>query len=142
MEKTYRYAGVSRLDGEFKVRFSDRDTYVKALAKADNTDIDIVELRTPMVKLEAIQYLNSIDFAQGRSEVQAALDLALETRTQRATPAQPRAPRVPGVPRTGTKMSLEAIRARAAQLAELADAMERAQVATPADSAHGEDAPF
>lgn len=144
MEKTYRFAGVSRLAGEFKVRFSDRDTYVKALAKADNTDIDIIELKNPMSKMEAIRYMIDIGFDQGRADVRAALDLALETRVERQKPITPRVARVPAVPRSGTKMSLEAIRARAAQLAELADVMERAQTsgAVVITEPQDEDAPF
>ena len=77
---TYTHAGVSRQNGEFKVRFCNDALRVKVLAKNGHKDIDIVELRHPMSKEDAVAYLMSIDFANGNKEVQAALDAAAEKR--------------------------------------------------------------
>jgi len=77
---TYTHAGVSRQNGEFKVRFCNDALRVKVLAKNGHKDIDIVELRHPMSKEDAVAYLMSIDFANGNKEVQAALDAAADKR--------------------------------------------------------------
>jgi hypothetical protein len=80
MTRTYHYAGVSRLNGRFKVRFCDRATYVKNLAAAGNTDIDIIQLREPMTKIDAVRYLLSIGFDNGNPEIRQALESSLEVR--------------------------------------------------------------
>lgn len=77
---SYSHAGVSRQNGEFKVRFCNDALRVKVLAKNGHKDIDIIELRNPMSKEDAVAYLLSIDFANGNKEVQAALDAAADKR--------------------------------------------------------------
>ena len=47
MSKTFSHAGVSKLNGEFKVRFANDALRTKVLIKNDHTDIDIIELPTP-----------------------------------------------------------------------------------------------
>jgi hypothetical protein len=76
----FSHAGVSRLNGEFKVRFANDALRVKILAKNGHKDIDIVELKAPMTKEAAVAYLMSIDFANGNKEVQAALEAAADKR--------------------------------------------------------------
>ena len=44
MSKTFSHAGVSKLDGEFKVRFANDALRTKVLIKNGHTDIDILEL--------------------------------------------------------------------------------------------------
>ena len=83
---TYTHAGVSRQNGEFKVRFCNDALRVKVLAKNGHKDIDIVELRHPMSKEDAVAYLMSIDFANGNKEVQAALEAAAEKRGVKEKP--------------------------------------------------------
>lgn len=80
MEKTYNYAGISKLKGKYKVRFSDRITYVKNLEVAGNTDIDLIELKEPMTKLNAVKYLLVINFDNGHQEIRDALESNLEVR--------------------------------------------------------------
>jgi hypothetical protein len=82
----FSHAGVSKLNGEFKVRFANDALRVKVLAKNGHKDIDIVELKTPMTKEDAVAYLLSIDFANGNKTVQAALDEAAGKRGVKATP--------------------------------------------------------
>jgi hypothetical protein len=93
MSKVFSHAGVSRLNGEFKVRFCNDALRVKVLAKNGHKDIDIVELRHPMSKEDAVAFLMSIDFANGNKEVQAALDAAADKRgvTVEAKPAKTKA---------------------------------------------------
>jgi hypothetical protein len=82
----FSHAGVSKLNGEFKVRFANDALRVKVLAKNGHKDIDIVELKTPMTKEAAVAYLLSIDFANGNKAVQAALDEAAGKRGVKAIP--------------------------------------------------------
>lgn len=91
---TYSHAGVSRLNGEFKVRFCNDALRVKVLAKNGHKDIDIVELRHPMSKEDAVAFLLSINFANGNKEVQAALEAAADKRGVAVAPkatAKPKA---------------------------------------------------
>jgi hypothetical protein len=81
---TFKFAGVSKLNGKFKVRFSDRAEYVKCLAVAENTDIDIIELKEPMTKEGAVAFLLSIDFDNGNAEIRQALESDLERREIKA----------------------------------------------------------
>ena len=76
----FTHAGVSELNGEFKVRFCNDALRVKVLAKNGHKNIDIVELKTPMTKEDAVAFLLSIDFANGNKSVQAALEAAADKR--------------------------------------------------------------
>lgn len=80
MSNVYSHAGVSKLNGEFKVRFCNDALRVKVLAKNGHKDIDIIELKNPMSKEEAVAYLLSIDFDNGNREVRAALEAAADKR--------------------------------------------------------------
>ena len=77
----FSHAGVSKLNGEFKVRFCNDAMRVKVLAKNGHKDIDIIELKTPMSKVEIVEYLLSIDFDNGNKEVRTALEQALDKRS-------------------------------------------------------------
>ena len=91
MSGSYSHAGVSKLNGEFKVRFANDGLRVKVLQKNGHKDIDIVELKHPMNKAEAVAYLLSIDFDNGNKEVRAALEAAADKRIEKpkATVAKP-----------------------------------------------------
>lgn len=82
MSKSFSHAGVSKLNGEFKVRYANDSTRVKVLMKNGHTDIDIVELKHPMTKEEAVAYLLSIDFDNGNAAVRAALEAEQGKRTE------------------------------------------------------------
>lgn len=81
---SFTHAGVSKLDGEFKVRFANDAMRTKVLIKNGHTDIDIIELKHAMTKEEAVAYLISIDFDNGNTAVRAALEAEVEKRS--ATP--------------------------------------------------------
>jgi hypothetical protein len=80
MSGSYSHAGVSKLNGEFKVRFCNDALRVKVLAKNGHKDIDIIELKNPMTKEDAVAYLLSIDFDNGNKLVRAALEQAADKR--------------------------------------------------------------
>ena len=87
MSKSFTHAGVSKLDGEFKVRFANDALRTKVLIKNGHTDIDIIELKTPMTKEDAVAYLISIDFAtqngKTNADVQAALLAEIDKRSEK-----------------------------------------------------------
>lgn len=139
MSKSFTHAGVSKLDGEFKVRFANDSMRTKVLIKNGHTDIDIVELKHAMTKEEAVAYLLSIDFDNGNTAVRAALEAEATKRTETPQAAnkerkgnkETKKPKKAPTP----KPSLDAIKARGeaakksatkaeieAQLADLEDA--------------------
>jgi hypothetical protein len=86
---SYSHAGVSKLNGEFKVRFANDALRVKVLAKNGHKDIDIIELKNPMTKADAVAYLLKIDFDNGNKAIRAALEAAADKRTEKPAKATP-----------------------------------------------------
>ena len=76
----FTHAGVSKQNGEFKVRFCNDAMRVKVLRKNGHKDIDIIELKNPMTKEDAVAYLLSINFDNGNSAIRTALEAAGEKR--------------------------------------------------------------
>lgn len=111
----YTHAGVSRRNGKFKIRFSTRAGYENALAKVGDSDIDMIELKYSMSKMEAVEYLFKIDFDNGNAEVRAAMEHWQARNTVKDSVAE-RAPRTRKAKAT-EDMSLDAIRARAGDAA-------------------------
>jgi hypothetical protein len=131
MSKSFTHAGVSKLDGEFKVRFCNDALRTKVLAKNGHKDIDIIELKTPMNKADAVAFLLSINFDNGNKEVRAAIEAAQEKRTE-----APKAKTATKAPTKKSKPSLDAIAARAKV------ASKKTEVTKAAVDAQLEDAPF
>ena len=73
--KSYTHAGVSKLNGVLKVRYANSWDRVKVLKKCGHTDIDMVELKYPSTKEDAVAFLLRIDFADGNPEVQDAMHI-------------------------------------------------------------------
>jgi hypothetical protein len=74
-DKQFTVAGTSKHpEHGFKVRFANDAMRVKNLAKSGHTDITLVELDTPMSKLEAIKFIQTLDEFQGVSEQSAIAD--------------------------------------------------------------------
>jgi hypothetical protein len=115
---SFSHAGVSKQDGKFKVRFANDSLRTKVLIKNGHTDIDIVELKHPMTKSEAVDYLLSIDFDNGNKEVRAALEAAQDKRTEapkaaNKSPAKKEAKKPAKAPAKKAKPSMDAIKAKA-----------------------------
>ena len=116
---SFSHAGVSKQDGKFKVRFANDSLRTKVLIKNGHTDIDIVELKHPMTKSDAVDYLLSIDFDNGNKEVRAALEAAQEKRTETPKAAnkeqkKPKEAKKPAkAPAKKAKPSMDAIKAKA-----------------------------
>jgi hypothetical protein len=141
----FSHAGVSKLNGEFKVRFANDATRVKVLIKNDHTDIDIIELKHPMTKEEAVAYLMEIDFATRdgvtNAEVQAALAAELDKRSP--IDSKPKADKPAKAPKAKKSTpSMDAIKAKVAakKAATAKSTVTKAQVV--AQLADMEDAPY
>jgi len=139
MSKSFTHAGVSKLDGEFKVRFANDSLRTKVLIKNGHTDIDIVELKHAMSKEEAVAYLLSIDFDNGNTAVRAALEAEQGKRADKpAKVAAPKAPKAAKAPAKKSKPSLDAIAARA----KAAPKSTKTKAQVEAELVNLEDAPF
>lgn len=139
---SYAYAGVSKLNGKFKARFANDQLRVKVLAKNGHTGIDIVQLKHPMSKIEAIEYLLSINFDNGNKEVRAALEAAKESREDAPKAASKDKPKKEAkkpakAPAKKATPSMDAIRAKAKAATAKATTVSKAEVL-----AQLEDAPF
>jgi hypothetical protein len=147
-DKTFSIAGVSRLKGEFKARFANDMSRVKTLIKTGHTDIDLIELKEPMTKRDAVAFLLSIDFAtrdgKTNDEVQGALLAEVDKRQDKPVraPKAEKAPRVAKAPKAvKAKPTLESIAAKApAKKAAPKSTVTRKEV--EAQLADMEDAPF
>ena len=117
----YSHAGVSRQNGDMKVRFCNDAMRVKVLAKNGHKDIDIVELREPMTKEAAVAFLFTINFANGNKDVQAAMEAAADKRgvtvAKAKAPAKPKA----AVKTVADEKVMSVKEANAAILKQLAD---------------------
>jgi hypothetical protein len=135
MSKSFTHAGVSKQDGQFKVRFANDAMRTKVLIKNGHTDIDIIELKHAMTKEDAVAFLMEIDFATKdgvtNALVQDALAAELDKRSE--APKATVAKAAPKAKPAKAKPTLEAIRAKApkstvtkaevtAQLADLENA--------------------
>ena len=74
--KTVTVAGVSKNEGTFKVRLcSDMVLRIKNLQKQGDTDILLTELPRPMTKVEACEFLLTLDSFQAfKTEITSAMN--------------------------------------------------------------------
>jgi hypothetical protein len=138
MSKTFTHAGVSTLDGVTKARFCNDALRQKVLIKNGHTNIDIVELMSPMTKEDAVAALLKANFANGNAVVQAALEAEVEKRAPKAgnkdaPKKEVKKPKKAPAP----KPSLDAIKARGEAVKK---AVTKAQI--EAQLADLEDAPY
>lgn len=67
--KQFTYAGVSRLNGELKLRFTTSDARFLHLTKVGHTEVEMIKLTKPLTKDEAIKELLVRGFDNGRTEI-------------------------------------------------------------------------
>ena len=151
---SFTHAGVSKLNGKFKVRYANDAVRVKVLAKNGHTDIDLIELKSPMVKEDALAYLMSIDFANGNTAIQAALEAEIDKRSVKPAKAaskdkpkkEAKKPKKEAVP--AKKVAAKAVakpaakKAKAPTAGEQAAAIAAAKAAIAATVAEAEPAPL
>jgi uncharacterized protein YwgA len=87
-DKTFKVAGISKLDGEYKVRFANDLMRIKVLAKHGHEDIRLAELDTAVTKLEAARLIATMeDFADAAA--QAVITEYLEDNAPKAKVFKP-----------------------------------------------------
>jgi hypothetical protein len=145
MSKSFTHAGVSKLDGEFKVRFANDALRTKVLIKNGHTDIDIIELKHAMTKEDAVAYLMEIDFATTNgvtnADVLAALAAEIDKRSE--VPAKEPKAKVAKAPKAAkAKPTMKAIEAKVAAKKAAAPKSTVSKAEVIAQLADMEDAPF
>ena len=73
----FKVTGVSTFKGEVKVRFANDLTRVKLLQKAENTDIQLIEMPEPKSKLDCALFLKQSDL-YANPKYATAIDAAIE----------------------------------------------------------------
>lgn len=73
-DKQFTTVGTSRHQGKVKMRFATDPTRVKKLMRNDHSEVNLIDLPWAMTKVEAAEHLIQIGFADGNSEIQAAID--------------------------------------------------------------------
>ena len=148
MSKSFTHAGVSKLDGEFKVRFANDALRTKVLIKNGHTDIDIIELKHAMTKEDAVAYLMEIDFATTNgvtnADVLAALAAEIDKRSEvPAKEPKVKAEKAPKAPKAAkAKPTMKAIEAKVAAKKAAAPKSTVSKAEVIAQLADLEDAPF
>jgi len=91
--KLFSVVGVSKLNGEYKVRFATDTLRVKVLEKHDHEDVRLVQLDTAMTKYDGIKTIQSWDEFKDAA-AQSAISEYLEANAPKATakPAPVKAP--------------------------------------------------
>jgi hypothetical protein len=90
--KLFNVVGVSKLNGEYKVRFATDIMRIKVLAKHGHEDIRLAELDTAVTKYEAVKQIQSMDdFAD--ASAQSAIAEYLEEKAPKAPKAKVTAPK-------------------------------------------------
>jgi len=139
--KTFTFAGVSRLNGVIKARFANDQMRVKVLVNGGHKDIDITELMRPMTKVEAVESLIKANFHNGSTEIQAALEAELDKRAPKAAnrdKPKKEAKKAPKPKAPAKAITLDTIKAKAKSAPK--STVTKAQV--EAQLAASEDAPF
>jgi len=137
----FTHAGVSTLNGVTKARFANDALRVKVLAKNGHRDIDIVELKTPMSKEDAVAFLISIDFATQNGVTNAATQSALEDAVEKRSVKPASAPKIAKVAKAPKAkvpakkaITLESIKAKAVPASTLSKVEIQKQLANMEDA--------
>jgi hypothetical protein len=88
-DKQFTVAGVSKLDGEYKVRFANDTLRIKVLAKHGHEDIRLWDLETGMTKTDAVKAIAKLDeFQDLQAQVAIADYLDRNIVTPKAAPVK------------------------------------------------------
>jgi hypothetical protein len=120
-DKTFTVAGVSKLNGDYKIRFANDVMRVKNLAKSGHEDIRLVELAESMNKIPAAKFIATLpEFADADAQTAIAEFLTKHDKAPKA--------------KVEVKKAV-----KKAVASKPAKAVKAPKVAVPADA---EDAPF
>lgn len=136
-DKMFKVFGISKLDGEYKVRFANDIMRIKVLAKHGHEDIRLVELDEATSKYEGIKAIQSMDDFQDAA-AQSAIMEYLEEKAPKAAKAPAKA-----ATKAATKAAKAPAKAKSTKSSREADALAEARAVAKADAlADAEDAPF
>jgi hypothetical protein len=82
--KLFNVVGVSKHNGEYKVRFATDIMRIKVLDKHGHEDVRLCELDTPMTKYDAVKAIQAMDEYQDAA-AQSAIAEYLEEKAPKAT---------------------------------------------------------
>ena len=89
-DKLFKVAGISNLNGTYKVRFANDMMRIKVLAKSGHTDIRLADLEASVSKMDAAKILLGLDeFAD--SIAQATITEYIAENTPKAKTSKPAA---------------------------------------------------
>jgi hypothetical protein len=89
-DKLFTVCGISKLNGEYKVRFANDTMRIKVLAKHDHEDIRLWDLETGMTKTDAVNAIAKLDEFQD-VQAQAAIADYLDRNVKTVKVAAPKA---------------------------------------------------
>lgn len=120
-DKLFTVVGVSKLKGEYKVRFANDQMRIKVLAKHGHEDPRLLQLDTAMTKLDAVKALAKADEFQDTFAQSAIADyLDRKDAAPKATKATGPAVKAPKAP--AKAKSTKSTKTTAAAVAEAEDA--------------------
>ena len=93
-DKTFKVFGVSKLDGEYKVRFANDIMRIKVLAKHGHEDIRLAEVDTALTKYEGIKAIQAMEDFQDAA-AQSAIAEYLEEKAPKVKATKPVAKAAP-----------------------------------------------
>jgi hypothetical protein len=117
-DKLFTVVGTSTLEGETKVRFANDVMRVKVLEKHGHTDVNLIELESPMTKLDAAKFIQDLELFQGSAEQMAIADY-IERNTE--TPKAAKAPKAEKPAKQPKAKATKAPKAKAPVVADEAD---------------------
>jgi len=124
-DKLFKVFGVSKLDGEYKVRFANDILRSKVLHKHGHQDVRLEDIGRSVTKYEGIMIIQAMDQfsdAAAQSAIAEYLDEKAPKTTKAKVATAPKATKAKAAPAKDTKKSREAqalaeARAKAAELA-------------------------
>jgi hypothetical protein len=125
--KTFSVAGISKLNGEYKVRFANDIMRIKVLAKHGHEDIRLADLEGEFTKLDAARAILALeDFEDATA--QATITEYIEDNTPKVAapkakaPAKVAAPKAVKTPQVPALKGMTPLGVKAAKVAEDEDA--------------------
>jgi hypothetical protein len=118
-DKLFTVAGISKREGEYKVRFANDTMRVKVLIKGGHEDVRLVELDAPSTKMEAVQVLRDMpEFSDAIA--QATIAEFIEDNTPKAP--RTKAPKAAKVKPESSPTATKAVKAKVEMPTDMEDA--------------------
>lgn len=118
-DKLFTVAGISKREGEYKVRFANDTMRVKVLIKGGHEDVRLVELDAPSTKMEAVQVLRDMpEFSDAIA--QATIAEFIEDNTPKAP--RTKAAKAPKVKPESSPTATKAVKAKVEMPTDMEDA--------------------